>query len=490
MTANGLLVEPAYRSGPEFSRTLGPEVADLAELAGFAPDPEQRLGLDLLFAMDSRGKSAVFEFGVICARQNLKTGLFKQAALGWLFLTDQQLVVWSAHEFTTAAEAHRDMASLIQNCPPLARHVENVYWGSGTKSIELKTGQRLVFKARTASGGRGLTGDKVVLDEAFALRADHMGALLPTLSARPDPQIVYGSSAGMATSDTLRALRDRGRSGSSPKLAYLEWGAPVGGCAMDRCSHEPGVVEGCALDDVENWRRGNPMLGRTRANGTGLSLDYIAAERHALPPMEFARERLGWWDEPGVAETFGVGKWEACAGEPPSGVAVSALGVAVSMDLTRAAIVAAGRDGDGNTHVRPLQHGPGTAWVVERVAALQARHGASVIVDSRGPAAVLIPELERAVGDSLRVATTADVLDACAGMFARVQDARLRHASYPELDAAVASAVKRPVGDRWAWGRKASASDISALEAATLADWATNGEGVESVYETRGLVTL
>jgi hypothetical protein len=31
--------------------------------------------------------------------------------------------------------------------------------------------------------------------------------------------------------------------------------------------------------------------------------------------------------------------------------------------------------------------------------------------------------------------------------------------------------VKRAVGDRWAWGRKASTADISVLEAATLAGW-------------------
>ena len=38
-----------------------------------------------------------------------------------------------------------------------------------------------------------------------------------------------------------------------------------------------------------------------------------------------------------------------------------------------------------------------------------------------------------------------------------------------ELETAVAGAVRRLVGDRWAWGRKVSTSDISTLEAATLA---------------------
>jgi hypothetical protein len=294
------VVAPAVRAGPDFHKTYGDEVADLAELAGFAPDPEQKLGLDLIFAVDRRGKSAAFEFCVVCSRQNLKTGLFKQAALGWLFITDQNLVVWSAHEFNTAQEAHRDMAALIENCAPLSRRLKRVYSGAADKSIELTTGQRLIFKARTATGGRGLSGDKVVLDEGFALHPSHMGALLPTLSVRPDPQVVYGSSAGLSDSDVLRGVRDRGRAGGAGRLAYLEWAAPLGGC-QPLCDHLPSRP-GCALDRVENWRAANPLLGRTRLNGTGLTVEYVAAERAALPPMEFARERLGWWDEPDAGQ--------------------------------------------------------------------------------------------------------------------------------------------------------------------------------------------
>ncbi|MFW5415040.1 hypothetical protein J0910_00005, partial [Nocardiopsis sp. CNT-189] len=44
-------------------------------------------------------------------------------------------------------------------------------------------------------GGRGLTADRVILDEAYNLSDDHMAALLPTMSARPNPQIVYTTSA-------------------------------------------------------------------------------------------------------------------------------------------------------------------------------------------------------------------------------------------------------------------------------------------------------
>jgi len=470
VTPSATLVEPSFRSGPAFTRTLGPEVAELAALAGFAPDPEQRLGLDLAFAMDAAGRSVAFEVAVICSRQNLKTGFFKQCALGWLHLTDQRLVVWSAHEFRTAQEAFRDMDELHAAHPSLAVRVKRVYRGNGDEAIELKSGQRLIFKARTGTGGRGLSGDKVVLDEAFALQPAHMGALMPTLSVRPDPQLFYGSSAGMADSAVLRGIRDRGRAGSSPRLAYLEWGAPRGGCVDPNCGHGVGVG-GCALDDEGNWARANPLLGRTRANGTGLTAAYVRDEREALPPAEFARERLGWWDEPaGSAAAFGEGKWESCVGDPaPEGTSLGALAVAVSYDQTWAAIAGAAVV-DGVVYLKPLDHRPGTGWLVERAVELQDKHRVPVVIDGKGPAAELVGAFE-AVKADLVVAETADVLDACAGLFTAVQERRVRHQAFGELDAAAAAAVKRTVGDRWAWGRKATGSDISVLETVTLAAW-------------------
>jgi hypothetical protein len=464
------LVEPAYRSGPVWEKTLGPEVGQLCELAGFTPDPEQQLILDEVFAFDADGRSSAFEVGVVCARQNLKSASFQQCAVGWLWLCDVRLVVWSAHEFSTTQEAFLELQQLIDGSDILSRRVKRIYTANGSESIELMSGSRLLFKARTKHGGRGLSGDKVILDEAFALQPAHMGALVPLLSVRPDPQILYGSSAGLSHSTVLRKIRDRGRAGSSGRLSYLEWAAPRGGCSSEACTHEAGLAVRCALDDPKNWQAANPLLGRTRANGTGLTLEYVAAERQALPPGEFARERLGWWDEPGAADAFGAGRWEACAGEPPSAdVQVGGLAVAVSYDLSHAAIVAAAKDGNV-VHVRPLIHGPGTSWVAERASELQRLHPVDVAVDGGGPAADLIPGLESA-GVTVRKLGTGQVLDACAGIYKRVQDATLRHGSYEDLDAAAGAAVKRAVGDRWAWGRKASTADISVLEAATLAGW-------------------
>lgn len=482
MTASGLLVEPAYCQLPAWDWTLGPEVADLARLASFGPDPEQELVLDAIFGQKG-GRSAAFETAIIACRQNLKTGALKQAALGWLFLTNERLVVWSAHEWDTVKEAFRDLETLVTGSDYLRRQVKAIYRGNGDEAIELTAGPRLIFKTRTKGGGRGLSGKKVILDEGMFLQPMHMGALLPTMSAQPDPQVVYGASAGLEDSAVLRGVRDRGRAGD-PRLAYLEWCSPSPSevCARgSECDHRLDAP-GCGCEDPVNWARGNTSLGRRRANGTGLTLDYVAAERRAMPPAEFGRERMGWWDDPSDEQTVIPGYvWARLADTRSEPVAPVAFAVAFSHDQSQAAVGLAGWRPDGLLHVEVAQYARGTAWVVpwlvERVAK---RDPCAVVVDPGSHEGVIIPDLEVA-----RVEVTKpqarDVAAAFGGFFEAVMDAKsLRHRDQEDLNMAVAGAVTRDIGDSGrAWGRRKSSGDISPLVACTLAVWGLKVKTVE-----------
>jgi phage terminase large subunit-like protein len=263
-------------------------------------------------------------------------------------------------------------------------------------------------------------------------------------------------------------------------------------CENEKCDHEPGS-EGCQLDVVENWKQGNPLLGRTRSNGTSLTEEYVRAEREGMPPAEFARERMGWWDDPTTADLFGAGRWEAGKRDArPIGLEVSALAVAVSIDLAHSAIVAAAAD-EPDVWVKPLHHGPGTRGVVERCVELQEMFDVDVVIDGKGPGAMLIPHLEKA-GVRLHIASTGDVLDAFANLETKVRDGQFLHVNAKELDAAAAGAVKRPVGERYALGRKVSEADISPLEAAALAAWRAGVDfgptGSESDYEKTGVMSI
>ena len=126
-SARADLIAPAWHTSPAYDFTEGPLVAEL--LAGcqddkgpFILDPEQCLVLDDWFGYvrTPRGpKLAAFEGADIACRQNQKTGVLKAAALGKVFISEQRLVVWSAHEFFASREAFRDLRILIESNPDM-----------------------------------------------------------------------------------------------------------------------------------------------------------------------------------------------------------------------------------------------------------------------------------------------------------------------------------------------------------------------------------
>lgn len=460
------LIAPRHMWVPPHVSSAASEAADLAASVGLDPYPEQRLALEVLLAENEQGKWAAFEGCVVGARQNIKTYLFKVIALADLFLFGTELAVWTAHEFSTTMEAFRDMKLLIEEHDWLARRVKRTSEQNGEEGFELHTGQRLRFKARTITGGRGLTGDRVFLDEAFALRPSHMGSLMPTMSAKSmtgNPQILYGSSGGLTGSAVLRAIRDRGRAGGDPGLAYIEWGSDPGECADPRCDHHFGS-EGCLLDDQERWAQANILLNRL------ISVDFLAMERRSLTPDEFAREIMVWWDDPPPEDAswdvIDEAAWTACSSPESQTAGALAWSLDVSPESRSAAIACS----DG-THAEVVDHRAGTDWVVARLIELRSKHGfEEVAFDANGPAGALLSSLESSEIPFHKV-TISEHAQACGDLLAHIDAGTFRHIDQEPLTAAAASAAKRTIVDVWLWTRSKSGGDICPLVAVTLARW-------------------
>ena len=58
----------------------------------------------------------------------------------------------------------------MEDNPDFSRRVKRVSRSHGEEGIELTTGQRIRFRTRTKGGGRGFSGDCLILDEAMVLR--------------------------------------------------------------------------------------------------------------------------------------------------------------------------------------------------------------------------------------------------------------------------------------------------------------------------------
>lgn len=445
-----------------YTKSYGAEVVDLAASVGLILDVNQCALVEDWFAVrPGTDEWSVTEGVVIAPRQNLKTVALEAVVLAKLFLFADPLITWSAHLYKTAQEAFRDVKGYIDNYDHLRRVVKSISTAKGDESVELASGERLQWLARTTHGGRGLSGDTLILDEALKLTDAHMASLVPTLSARRGAQLFYASSAGDAPAAILRTIRDRGRAGE-PRMSYTEYAAPETDCG-DGCTHWMDSP-GCVYDREDLLRAANPAL----ALPDRLQLDYIReTERRSLPPADFARERLGWWDDPPLANAiaFEAGVWERCADPSSSIPGKPVFGASMSPDRDLVSLVAAGRRADGHFHVEVILQGPPAAGFVADVAAITAKHSGTVVVHPAHAIGSVMPELETAKV-RLKMISSAEYVQSCGGFFDAVLAGRLHYLpGETYLTDAVRRAVRKASGEAWRW----DGNGITALVAASQA---------------------
>jgi phage terminase large subunit-like protein len=463
---------PRVEHVPDYVSSAGDEAIEFCDSIGLHLDPWQRHVIDRSLGERRDGRYASFEVGLVVPRQNGKGAVLEARELAGLFLLDEQLILHSAHEFKTAAEAFRRVLFHVQNNPELDKRVTRVRTSHGEEGVELKGGARLRFVARSTGSGRGFSGDCVILDEAYNLASEGMSALLPTLSARPNPQIWYTSSAGMTTSDQLRKVRERGIAGTAKRLAYFEWSAPAD---VD-------------LDDRDAWAQANPALG------IRIDEEFVESERDAMDDAGFSRERLGIWFDPASQMVIDGRKWAALA-DPASRVEGPVVfAVDATPERSGAAIAVAGRRADGLGHVEVVDARSGTGWVVERLVELVLRHKPrALLLDPASAAGAWIPALQERGVEPVLV-TGREMAQACGHLYEDVvEQSALRHLDQPQLNAALSGARKRTLSDSWAWHRRDSSVDISPLVAVTLA-WhgvaQHGGPAKRSAYEDDDLVVV
>lgn len=468
--------EFAHYHVPPRAGSCGEDAIDLAALAGLDLDSHQRAAIDALCSLRDDGRWAALEGAIIEPRQNGKSaGILLPIALAQAIFVPDQLIVWSAHRYKTAVEAFRAMNVLLgtdDEPTPLGLRVRKRSFANGEESFEFHNGSRIVFVARSGASGRGLSGDLVILDEALFLNAAMMGALFPTLSARPNPLVLYASSAGLAASDILRSIRDRGRAGDDPSLVYLECCAdgPDGVCASRDCDHGKAAT-GCAADDPAQWVKANRAVNAGR-----MTVDYIAAERRALPVPEFLRERMGWWESPAVGGLFHLPDWWRCQDADSTPGPRVRFAVHVTPDRRFAAVVAASLRGDGQVHAEVVEHREGVAWVVPWLTDRMARHADvdGLVLAGAMAAGSLAPDLEDLRGFAALSST--DVRRACGALFDLVTAGDgLAVMPHDGLDAAVSAASRSSERGEWVFSA-APDFDLSLLYALALAVWSVRGE--------------
>lgn len=484
---------PRFESYPAFFTTAADDAVDIAAVAGLNLDPWQEYVLRAALGERKDGRWSAFRTCLVVPRQNGKNAILEARELAGLLLFGEKVIVHTAHQFKTANNSMIALMNRIKGC----ELIDYVRGGSGVspdtdiRDIDgFKTGNQpsitmvtrvngkrvepiLQFAARSSDSGRGFTGDLVVLDEAYALKASEMAALLPTMSAKSitgNPQLWFTSSAGMPESDLLAGLREQGMSKSADRLAYFEWSA----------------ADDADMLDKDSWYESNPALGYR------ISEEFIQDEYDTFMTAgaseEFKRERLGIWAPLGSEPAFPLGVWAGqVAPAQPLTNPVMAIDMRSGLNQSVSFAVAGGTLTGSQVHIAKYESGFGRRWSHDYVVslALELLHDrgmTTVAIDKYAENETLIVQLVEAGIDVIKL-NRDDMANAAVAFTGGLINGQVWHSPNAELDAAVAGAAKRTYRETlYLWSPLKSTADITPLRAANAAWWVYTS-GATSQYD-------
>lgn len=466
-----MLLLPSHVAGNEADKAVF-----LASSYGLLADEWQKLVLSGWLAVSPTGRWAASRCGLSVPRQNGKNGAIEVRELYGLVRLGER-ILHTAHEVKTARKAFLRIASFFENekkYPELAALVtrNGIRKTNGQEAIYLTNGASIEFIARSRGSGRGFSVDVLVLDEAQDLDDDQLAALLPTISASPNPQMIVTGTPpdGKSAADVFARMREDGVAGEDERLSWMEWS----------------FAKGADLNSPETWAEANPAMG------IRLSLETIITERAAMDDSTFARERGGVWDLGGSQRVIGAEAWEGIFDQDAQdGGGEMSIAIDVSPDRGTTSLVSvqAGVNGLPLIDAGRVQSGP-PDWVVPRIVkACKNYKVRAVVIDGAGPAASLIDTL-RAQKIEPTVTGAAQMKRACGAFYDGVMMGSFRHRNDIALNVAVGAARKRKLEDMWAWSRKDPESDITPVVAATLALWGFTAVDVKKPLRKSGGATF
>jgi hypothetical protein len=396
----------------------------------------------------------------------------------------------------TANESFIRIEGLIQSAPELLAKVSRFRYANGEQAVELKSGARLKFAARSGSSGRGFAGvSTLFFDEAQHLDPEAVAAASGAMAVAENPQIWLAGSAGLRSSQQWWRMRKRALKGNGGQMLTDD---PSTGGRLGWVEHTAEVIsiddKGKLVtvapdpEDRRTWALGNPTLGRR------ISHEFLENQLGLLGPEKFSREHLTVWDpEPdedlGHEPKFPPDKWSATLLNKrlptvPGQVAL-AWGVC---DVTRRSAIVASAGSLQGPYVEVIEDREGFGWLPARLVELvHTWNPWKVGCDGGGAERSLLPTVlaEFAQADPKikldlhQALTTEEYKGACGGFYTDVIEGRLARATFPVaggevigqhvLDDIVAEVGARQMGQGWILDPRTVTVSIAPLKGAVVA---------------------
>ena len=437
--------------------TYGGRVAKLAQALGLPLMPWQKQIANVAFEiMPDTGRPAYRVVRVAVPRQSGKTTLVLviqvDRSLNW---GDLQHTLYTAQDRNHSREKWEEQTEYLRRTVLRKQFLQRRQTGM-ERTVWKATGSVVGITASGETSGHGGTLDLGIVDEAWAQKDERLAAAFrPAMMTRRHAQEWWLSTMGTEDSIPWNDRVDDGRARVEAQLlepseckgvAYFEWSAPD--------DDDP--------YNEETWWRCMPALGVT------VDVQTVWTDARSLPEADFRRGYLNQRTV-GGRPVIEPGMWPKLKNLEVQVGQVIVFGVDATPDRQFASIVACGwADGSGRTAIELIDHRPGVGWLVPRLAELAAKwKPLTIVADRASPAGKLTHELET-LGLPTMATDTGQYAGACGAFYDAVLDGMVYHRGQAPLDAAIASARKRQIGDTWAWARR-EGGDVSPLVAATLA---------------------
>lgn len=400
-------------------------------------------------------------------RQVGKTFLVGALIMALCVLFPGLKVVWTAHRTRTATNTFRSLQGMARR-RKVAPHIDHIRTANGEQEIGFRNGSVIMFGAREQGFGRGFDEvDVEVFDEDQILTEKALEDMIAATnqSRHPHGALLFFMGTPPRPTDpgeTASLKRARALAGKSDDMVYVEFSAD----------------EGADPDDRQQWAKANPSYPHRTP------LESMLRLRENLPGDDsWMREALGIWDPVTTNGVLPPPSWMAQVDEHSLPADRFALGVECGPDLAWASVALAGQRPDDAWHFEldDDQHtrGRGTAWLVPQLQNLTDRNPQirAVVVDVAGPVKALLEQRQnnrwyfRGTKLEATPVKVADLGAGCSRVLDGIVTGWLWHIGQPQLTSAALSAGKRALGDTgmWVWSRKTAESDITPIQAGTLA---------------------
>lgn len=468
--------------------TLGPRVAQIAEILGKPLMPWQRYVMDVALEVDNDGLPAYHTVILVVMRQNGKTELLlplmTHRATGW---GPNQTILYTTQTASKAREKWQDIhVARLQKSPlapmfttRLRLNQEAMMWANGSKWSP--------GAATAKTGGTGDTLNLGIIDEAWS-RPDNRTevGMRPAMLTQPNRQLwicsmVPGAARAsgiesMYLRQKMRAGRRLVEQGNTSGIAYFEWSAEAG---LDPA-------------DPATWWSCMPALGtrdQVARRERTITEANVRADFESMELVDFCAEYLGWWPQETKPQWQFIKQatWEDLRDDESQIDSRVSFGVDISPDRRHAAIGVAGKRADGDWHVEVIEPGgkiPADVrdidWLYPRLKELVDQHDPlAIVIDGKSPARSMLTPLA-AAGYTVDTPNGLEVAAACSRFFDATgqvggeggDDAiRVRHINQRSLNAAVAVASKMtsPTNGTFVYARTGGAGNLAPLYAVTLA---------------------